>query len=60
MKAVVNINNSFKIYNSYSRYTIAFIYRKEIAMIIKIVGFIYGRHSKLYRHLIDAEEKKRR
>ena len=29
-------------------------------MIIKLVGMIYGRHSTIYRRMIDEKERKKR
>ena len=28
-------------------------------MIIKLIGMIYGRHSKLYRQMIDSKKRKK-
>lgn len=29
-------------------------------MIIKLIGMIYGRHSTIYRRMVDANESKKR
>jgi hypothetical protein len=34
--------------------------RRSSQMIIKLIGVIYGRHSTIYRRMIDEKESKKR